>query len=140
MTPRKVSRWDLLAACADVGDGDGVDPRHERPHGPHKLANRKALQLCGQVGRTLTLVLDRESGDPVLRDLRVASVAPAPNSSRLRVTVCPAPGAEGIDPAAVAGHLERARGWLRSEVAAAVNRRKAPDLTFRFIPLDPAGG
>jgi ribosome-binding factor A len=140
MTTHKVSRWDLLAACDQPGEDDGVDPRHLRPHGPPRVANRKALQLCGQVARTLALVLDRESGDPVLRDLLVASVVPSPNSSRLLVTVHPAPGAGGLDPATVLGHLERARGWLRSEVATAVNRRKTPDLTFRFVPLDLAAG
>ena len=88
------------------------------------------------MARTLALVLDGESGDPVLRDLLVASVVPAPNSSRLLVTVSPAPGADDLDQATVAGHLERARGWLRSEVAGAINRRKAPDLAFRFIPPD----
>ena len=138
MSPRKISRKDLRAACDAVGPGDGLDPRLDRPDLPDKVANRKALQLCGQVAATLSGVL-AESADDVLRDLLVESVVPAPNSSRLLVTVCPAPSADPAAAAQIAEHLERARGRLRAEVAAAVHRRRAPDLTFRVVDrADPA--
>jgi ribosome-binding factor A len=128
MTFRRVSRKDVLSACDAVGPDDGLDPLYDRPAQPRKVPNRKALQLCGQVADTLALVLG-ECGDDVLRDLRVVSVTPAPNAARLLVTVARAAGmAEDV-----AGCLERARGKLRSEIAAAVHRRKAPDLTFRVI-------
>jgi ribosome-binding factor A len=128
---RRVSRRDLLSACSGIGPDDGVDPRYDRPVDPRKVPNRKALQLCGQVADTLALVLG-ECGDDVLRDLRVVSVAPAPTSARLLVTVARAAGAEEeVDQ--LAARLEQARGKLRSEIAAAVHRRKAPDLTFRVI-------
>ena len=51
------------------------------------MKNRKALQLCGEVGRTLSQVLAWESGDDLLRDVVVDSVTPAPDSSRLLVIV-----------------------------------------------------
>ena len=35
------------------------------------------------------------------------------------------------DPAVIQAHLARAQGMLRSEVARAVNRRKAPELLFQ---------
>jgi ribosome-binding factor A len=131
MTFRKVSRKDFLAACASAGPGDGLDPRYDRPNDPRKVPNRKALQLCGQVADTLALVLG-ECGDDMLRDLLVVSVRPAPTSARLLVTVARAAGA-AADAAQIAGRLERARGKLRSEVAAAVHRRKTPDLAFRVV-------
>ena len=133
MASRKVSRRDLRAGCADPGAGDGLDTRLDRPDEQGRVRNRKALQMCAQVGRTLAQVLSGESGDPVLRDLVVASVVPAPNSARLLVTVAPAPGADDVDPAVVLAHLDRARGLLRNQVAAAVHRRKVPDLTFRVL-------
>jgi ribosome-binding factor A len=139
MTSRKISRRDLRAGCAEPGAGDGLDPRLDRPDGPGRVPNRKALQVCAQVGRTLAQVLSGESGDPVLRDLVVASVVPAPNSARLLVTVARAPGADDLDPAEVLTHLGRARGRLRNEVAAAVHRRKVPDLTFRVLRHDGGG-
>jgi ribosome-binding factor A len=132
MASRRVSRRGLRSACADVGPGDGIDPRLDGrdPSGP--VANRKALQLSGQVARTLSGLL-AESEDDVLRDLLVVSVVPAPYASRLLVTVAPSPAAEAAEAAAVLARLERVRGRLRTEVAAAVHRRKAPDLTFRVV-------
>jgi ribosome-binding factor A len=124
---RKVSRRDLLRACAEAGPGDGLDPRYDRPDSPHKVANRKAVQLSGQVADTLALVLAGDADD-VLRDLLVVAVTPAPNSSRLLVTV-----AADADPDAVRGRLDRARARLRGEIASAIHRRRVPDLTFRVV-------
>jgi ribosome-binding factor A len=126
MTSRKISRRDLLASCDQPGPEDGRDPRRDRREGSGKVPNRKALQLCAQVARTLANVL-AECADDVLRDLVVQSVVPAPNASRLLVTVAPA----AVEPELLAEHLSRARGKLRTEVAAGINRRRMPDLVFR---------
>ena len=131
MTYRRVLRWDLLSACSGIGPDDGVDPRYDRPDEPRKVPSRKALQLCGQVADTLALVLS-ECGDEVLRNLQVISVMPAPTSVRLLVTVARAAGATE-SARQIAEHLERARGRLRIELAAAIHRRKTPDLTFQVI-------
>jgi ribosome-binding factor A len=121
----------MLSACSGIGPYDGLDPRYDRPNEPRKVPNRKALQLCGQVADTLALIFG-ECGDDVLRDLRVVSVTPAPTSVRLLVTVARAAGVTE-EVGQIAGRLERARGKLRGEIAAAVHRRKVPDLTFRVI-------
>src|SRR5262249_35734345 len=96
---------------------------------PARVPNRKALQLCDQVAQTLGFVLVGECGDDLLRDLVVEAVVPAPNSAHLLVTV--AMPADGPDPARVLEHLQAAMGMLRSEVAAAIHRKKVPLLTFR---------
>jgi ribosome-binding factor A len=138
MKPKKPSRKEMLRSCADVGPGDGTDPRLEPRDDSGKVMNRKALQLCGQVAQALGLVL-AECGDLVLRDLAVASVRPAPTSARLLVTVYPLTLAGTASAAAVLERLHRAAGLLRSEVAAAVHRRKAPELLFRVAdPSDRA--
>jgi ribosome-binding factor A len=129
MTIRKISRAELLACCGELGPEDGVDPRRVRRDGTSR-PSRKALQLCEQVARTLAAVL-AESGDDLLRDLTVESVTPAPHTGRLLVTVAPAAGPAAVEH--VARHLEHAHGRLRSEVAAAVNRRQAPDVVFRVV-------
>jgi ribosome-binding factor A len=131
MPPRKIPRRAILSASTDIGPGDGLDPRFDRPDEPRKVKNRKALQLCGQVAETLALVF-ADSGDAVLQNLLVRSVVPFPTSARVLVTVAPAV-AEGFDEGQAAAHLEAARARLRSEVAAAVHRRKVPDLDFRII-------
>jgi ribosome-binding factor A len=112
-----------------VGPEDGSDPKDffKKPAG--KVPNRKALQLCSQIAETLSLVL-WECCDDVLRELAVESVQPAPTSARLLVTLS-AP--VGKDEATVLCHVDRAGGLLRREVAAAINRRKTPELTFRVV-------
>src|SRR5947207_1446903 len=91
----------ILASCHEVGPDDGADPRTFFRKPSRRVTNRKALQLCGEVARTLSWVLGGECGDEVLRDLIVDSVVPAPDSSRLLVTLYQAPSAAQADPALV---------------------------------------
>src|SRR5262245_47361234 len=51
----------------------------------NRKANYKALQLCRQVQRALTLALAGEIGDDVLRDVYIVDVTPAGGSSQLLV-------------------------------------------------------
>jgi ribosome-binding factor A len=105
---------------------------HGRPDGVNGKTHRKALQLCAQVMRTLNSVLVGEA-DPVLRDLLVAEVVPAPDTRRLLVSVVLTPSAAENDPVEVLNHLHQAQGHLRSEVAAVITRKKAPELSFRVL-------
>jgi ribosome-binding factor A len=129
MSSRKISRRDLLSSCAQPGPDDGRDPRLDRRSGSGKVSNRKALQLCAQVARALTFVF-AGCGDDVLRNLVVESVTPAPNASRLLVRVA---SSTDVERSLLLAHLEHAHGMLRSEVASAINRRRAPDLVFRIV-------
>ena len=133
MKRRRISRRDLFSGCAEPGAGDGLDPRLESREAAGKVANRKALLLCGEAERTLSAVLAGECGDDVLRNLQVASVKPAPTSVRLLVTVYATAPAAGVDAAIVLARLARAKGLLRTELAAALHRRRAPDLMFRVV-------
>lgn len=106
-----------------LGPDDGIDPRDwKRVDASQVVRNRKALQLCRQVEHALHLAL-AGCGDPVLQALCVETVRPHPDSSRLLVIVSSeSPGA--MDRLTAAGAL------LRREVAAAIHRRKTPDLMF----------
>lgn len=127
MTQRKISHRALLSACTEPSAEDGCDPRLDRREGSVKVPNRKALQVCAQVERTLLGVF-AALGDDVLRDLLIDSVTPAPNAARLLVTVRKP---VALETSLVLEHLQRAHGKLRSEAVAALNRRRAPDLLFR---------
>src|SRR5262245_56333496 len=127
---RRISRRDLLAGAESIGAGDGFDPRFDRPE-TGRPVGRKTLQLCGQVMETLSGVL-AEQRDAVLRDLMVSSVTPA-GGGRMLVRVTLAPSAARHDPADLLNRLGAAHGLLRSEVASAINRRKAPDLVFEVV-------
>jgi ribosome-binding factor A len=69
-----------------------------------------------------------------LHDLWVVDVEPAPDAARL-CAVVEAP--RGADVEEVRVRLDRASGLLRSEVAQAITRKRAPVIAFRVIP---AGG
>ena len=99
--------------------------------------NRKALQLCRQVERTLTYVLS-DLNDDVLAGLMVQSVQPAPNASRLLVTVCPMDTT--ADPVKVLTHLHSAAGRLRAEIGSAIHRKRVPELMFRCVPRETSTG
>ncbi|HWE40346.1 MAG TPA: ribosome-binding factor A [Isosphaeraceae bacterium] len=135
MTMRRPRRKVLRSLCAEVHPDDGVDPRERARSSGRKKAPRKGRQLCKQVAETLDGVLAGE-GDALLQSLRVVAVEPAPDLARLLVTVASALPGAAIDPAAVLDHLGRAAGHLRSEVAAAITRRKAPSLAFRVALAD----
>jgi ribosome-binding factor A len=134
MTPRKSSTKIMRSLCAEVYPEDGVDPRVLARKYQERKPARKTRQLCSQVADTLGDVLAGQGGDDVLRSLFVVSVVPAPDASRLLVTVGALPG-EGLDPAQVIEHLERASARLRCEVAAAITRKRAPTLVYRYAVL-----
>ncbi len=110
---------------------DGVPARRDfrdlSPQAAH--GGRKTLQLCAQVRRALELALVGVCADPVLQDLMVLDVRPAPDASRLEVVLQLPPDA---DPADCQRRLDRARPLLVDEVAHSIHRRKVPDLAFRL--------
>lgn len=99
---------------------------------PSATTDRKALQLCHQVAVTLQEVL-ADCGDPVLQALQVLEVEPAPDASRLLVTLaCDEPPDEPGGAVYVRDHLSKAAGHLRAEVASAITRKRAPVLVYRL--------
>lgn len=61
-------------------------------------------------------------------DVELVDVQPAPNASRLAVTLR-APS--DWTAAALLEELEKVQGYLRAEVAGAIDRKRAPTLIFR---------
>jgi ribosome-binding factor A len=99
-----------------------------------RQVERKARQFCRQVQRALNLALADRHADG-LNDLFVEDVSPAPDWGHLLVhVVVPAdrPVAEALSA------LRRDAPRLRSEVATAITRKRAPELSF--VPAVPDGG
>ena len=92
--------------------------------------DRKAKQICRQVFRTLDLVLSGECSDEYLGSLHVISVDPAPDAARLLVTVQSDLPKDQFDRGAILEQLSAAKGRFRTEIAATLNRRKTPNLSF----------
>jgi ribosome-binding factor A len=146
------SKDGLRSVCAQFRDDDAEFTHLDSTRGPNTRwarrqesrlgaggSDRKVHQLCRQVGLTLDEVL-AECGDRVLQMLRVESVQPLPDASRLLVTVAFIDNQPGTiaDIALVLEHLQRASGHLRCEIATAITRKRAPLLHYRLA--GPSGG
>ena len=106
----------------------------------HKLsserqAQRKAQQFCRQVQRALNLALADGSAGDGINDLFIDDVSPGPDCGHLVVHVV-APADRRV--ADAIGALRRAAPRLRSEVAQAISRKRAPELSF--VPAFPTAG
>ncbi|WP_422927710.1 ribosome-binding factor A [Singulisphaera sp. PoT] len=134
MSFKKPSWKTLRALCGEVQPEDGIDPREwVRQSGSRQKIKRKALQLCEQVAETIAEVLAADARDDVLRNLQVVEVVPAPDASRLLVTVLVDPPSREATPEVVLERLSHASGRLRSEVAQAITRRRAPVLAYSVL-------
>jgi len=127
-------RSKLQDRAGRIGPDAGVDPSQFFDRRSRQRVDRKAYQLCRQVSDTLNFVLSGDTGDDVLRGLYVDSVDPAPDSSRLLVSVAPLDPGDQTPAAVYLTKLLALSGKLRSEVAASISRRKTPELAFRVVP------
>ena len=100
-----------------------------------RQVERKARQFCRQVQRALNLALADRHSDDGLNDLFVEDVSPAPDCGHLLVHVI-VPADRPVNEAISA--LRRDASRLRSEVAMAITRKRAPELSF--VPAFPDGG
>lgn len=124
--------------CGQPGPDDGLDPRDFFKPTRSRRDSRKDWQVCRQVFETLNYVLSGDSRDDVLRGLLVSEVSPAPDATRLLVTVQPLDLTDGVEPITILQHLHEATGRLRAEVARSISRRKVPELIFQLSLNSPA--
>jgi len=145
MATNKRTREQMLAHCGEIHDDDGVDPRiYFKSTTQRDKNNRKAKQLCSQVAHTLALVLQGEFGDELLHGLHVVAVEPAPDVSRLLVTICADipecnedTDDKGLCAQEILNRLTAVSGHLRAEVTAGITRKRAPKLVFRLsVPCE----
>jgi ribosome-binding factor A len=127
---RREASSDVDADFAAALAGEDRERDSGGRHGEHK-----ARQLCRQVQRALNLALAERGSDPGLEQLYVDEVSPAPGCGHLLVHfVAPA----GRSLPEVLGSLRREAPRLRVQVARAISRKQAPELSF--IPAMGAGG
>ena len=125
-------RRDLAFENPDFAEALGASSGRSSSDG---RGERKARQLCRQVQRALNLALADCGEDPNVSDLFVEEVTPAPNCGHLLVHVV-IPQGRGV--AETLDTLRRDVTRLRSEVAMAITRKRAPELSF--VPALPEGG
>lgn len=123
----------LSSYRAAVDADDGHDPRDFfKPENQTRGQGRKTQQLLAQVAETLQQVLG-EAADVRLQALQLVEVRPAPDASQFLVLLTAISG-DGFDVGQAEAALAGASAWLRSEVAGAIHRKRAPSLIFRVLP------
>lgn len=135
MTTRKRPDDALRDLCAQVLEDDLIDPRSLKKAGrPNQsVVSRKDRQLCKQVRRALETALASLHSDASVSAVEIADVAPAPDASRLRMTL------RLIDARAsteqVTARFAALRPWLRAQAAAGITRKRAPELVIDVLPI-----
>lgn len=130
MSHRK-TREDRLPLVPGVSPDDEADPaRYFGSGSRNRRADWKARQLCRQVERSASLTLAELCECEALASSAVARVAPAPDASRLRVSVVLAPGKTPADLDTAAAALREKAGRFREEAARAIHRKRAPEVVF----------
>lgn len=115
----------------DVYPDDETDPRRFFGEADRsRRGNRKGLQLCKQVERAAVVTLASVCESDSLLGASVASVAPAPDSARLMVTVVLASGKGIEDTTEARAALLRSTAAFREEVARSVHRKRVPEIVF----------
>lgn len=92
-------------------------------------AGNKTQQVCALAERALSLAM-AASEDTLLQSLQVVKVVPAPSVARLLVVVQPVVELQLADSLRILDALDAHRGYLRSELASELNRKKTPELSF----------
>lgn len=128
----------LRDLCANVHEGDGVNPRLERQRSSRSEMEitRKDRQLCKWAARVVSHALRARAADPLLVNLDVVSVEPAPNATRLRVWCAPTVPTTPEHLSIVQQRLAALRSQIRAELAAAIQRKRVPELTFVVRPME----
>ncbi len=127
MTSRKEWLKEVASLCEEIRPEDGIAPRKSSHANTQR--HRKTYQVCKQAEKTLNMVMAGDSVEPVLRDLIVSAVEPNPDSSHLLVIV---ESSILLDEHEVLSALLRAKGRLRAAIATAINRKRAPLISFLF--------
>ncbi|MCA9214990.1 MAG: hypothetical protein KDB27_18100 [Planctomycetales bacterium] len=96
----------------------------------------KDQQLCSQVSHALSYCIGEGEPQEIMECVRVESVVPAPDASRLMVTVSFDSSDKSITYDSVVQALESNNSRLRFEVSQTINRKKTPQLAFCVIPFE----
>lgn len=130
--PRK--RAEARSLCADLHPDDGPPTSRRKESRDDGSDDRKTMQLCAQVRRALHGVIPLP-GSSCFEGLVVEAVEPDPDASRLRVVISVPASSERTIPS-LRQRLTDMVGFIRSEVAPQIHRKRVPLLTFDLVPRE----
>lgn len=127
MTSSAKSRHDRALSDDDFDSDDPYSGSRK------KSQHRKTGQLCAQVQRTLAFLLETECSDECLQGFYVESVSPYPNAGCLLVVLRQWNRDCVFDLGEILGRLAELKGYWRTEIGGAINRKRTPDLSFQVV-------
>ena len=132
MNSKKI-REQMLKLCGSICEDDGRDPREVYGTKIDRTKNDeyRHQRLCQQVARTLALVLP-ESKVELVRELKIDGVVPRRDKAVLTVKIAVPNWEDRNQQNGLLELMKAQEGWLRSEVAAAISRKRVPRLAFQF--------
>ena len=122
--------------CAEIGPEDGIEQRYLTKQHKGSKREHKDLQLCKRAKRTVDLVFAGEHLNPLLHELTVERVELSTNSNQLVITVLVDPNLSIEKKVSIVGALTHAKGYVRSSIAQAIERKRAPAIRFRIARSD----
>ncbi len=144
MSIPKRLRERMLEFCGSLSDEDGLNPRDDQSIHINRKQDTSVYRqrrLCRQITETLMLAIS-DAPDPLVANAKVLLVRPrkANKSVTVRVAVT-----DDVDQRLLQERLKGCEGWLRSEIAAAISRKRVPRLIFEITRVEtgdsrPFGG
>jgi ribosome-binding factor A len=119
-----------MTRALNASDFASDDPYHAARE---KARDRKTGQLCAQVQRSLSFLLETECSDPCLQGFYIEAVLPNPNAACLLVVLRPWRHEQACDLKLVLQQLAELKGYWRTEIGNAIHRKKTPDLVFQVL-------
>ena len=121
--------------CGEVCPGDGVNPRYDSTRSGRKTSRHKMSQVCKKASKVLVSIFQGETIEPILSSLQIVSVELDGEGQYLSVTIGHTNKDIEYDEFDIQLALSRAKGYLRTELAQSINRKRVPMLKFKYIGL-----
>ncbi len=132
MKKQQPMRQSVSNICEHIREDDGLDPRKFFNRTFVRKNSRKGLQLCAQTAETLNIIFGGELQDDELFGLTVQEVIPKDQNS-LTIKVIIPNGTDVTRANLILRQLRKLSGRLRREVAAAICRKRVPELSFQLV-------
>jgi ribosome-binding factor A len=109
--------------------------RHEGDSSLSDNPNARHLRVQSSLSQEVSLLFRGELSDPRLEGVMLTSFELTPDGRLARIGYSLTPEAAASGPRAVQEALERASGYLRSQLALHLNLKRVPQLRFIYIGI-----
>ncbi len=126
-----------------------MSSKHRRPRASHRRTGAESfsseesviparhLRLQSTLFEEVALLFRSELSDPLLEGVAVTMLELSPDGRHARIGFTLPPERQESSPASVEEALERATGFIRSQLALGLNLKRVPNLRFVCVGVAP---